>query len=479
MSETGEASSEADEVSSEADEVSSEADEASSELRAPLAPVSLVNGLGLGSFRFAPEKGRLDIAFPLVRRVRQRFAAPREPDVCAAVAREMRRLDGRLAPGARVAVGLGSRGLAELPRLARAVVEELRVRGARPFVVPAMGSHGGATAEGQLEVLAGYGVTPETLGVEFDADMEVELLGHVSLPDGGTTPVYFSRAALRADAVLAVNRVKPHTSFHGPVESGLSKMLAIGFGKHLGAAGLHRRGTEAFAVVVPAAARLILDKVPVLGGLATVENAFEQVARVEFVPGPDIPAREPELLELSRRLMPRIPFRRPDVLVVDYLGKDISGDGMDPNVTGRHGNPRLADPERNPEKIVVLRLTERTHGNVCGLGLADVTTRAVVDRIDLQATWTNVVTSLELDFGKIPLWMPDDREAIALALSACPGLEPERARLVRVHSTLHLEELWVSEALWRAEGVGRADLEPLGEPEPMAFTAAGRLADLP
>lgn len=430
---------------------------------------------------FQVEHGRLDFAFPEWRRVRQRFAAPREDDVQGALSREMRKVRPRVRPGMTVAVGVGSRGLALLPELVRGVVDELRAMGAAPFIVPAMGSHGGATPEGQLGVLARYGVTQETMGVAIRPEMEVELLGRapeVGAP-GGSVPVYFSRAALAADAVFPVNRIKVHTSFHGPLESGLGKMLSIGFGKHTGAAGLHRLGTAAFETVVPAATRLILDSVAVLGGLATVENAYEEVALVEVIAGPDIPRREQELLDLSRRLMPSIPFQHLDVLVVDYLGKDISGDGMDPNITGRHGTWALTDPDLNPEKIVALRLTEATHGNACGLGLADVTTRAVVDAIDHQATWTNVVTSLELGFGRIPMWMDDDRTAIALALSTCPAVDPSRARLVRVHSTLHLEEMWVSEDLWRADGVGRADLEALSEPVPPAFTEDGRLADLP
>lgn len=430
---------------------------------------------------FRVEHGRLDFPLPEWRRIRQRFEAPREPDVRAAVSREMERIRPSVRPGMTVAVGVGSRGLARLAEITRAVVDEFRAMGAVPFIVPAMGSHGGATPEGQLGVLARYGVTSETMGVEIRAEMEVELVGRVSAAHSptGSVPVYFSRAALAADAVFAVNRVKVHTSFHGPVESGLSKMLSIGFGKHVGAAGLHRLGTQAFETVVPAAARLILDSVKVLGGLATIENAFEEVAHLEVVPAADIPACEPELLDLSRRLMPSIPFRHVDVLVVDYLGKDISGDGMDPNITGRHGTWELTDHDLNPEKIVVLRLTEATHGNVCGLGLADITTRSVVEAIDHQATWTNVVTSLELGFGRIPMWMDDDRTAIALALSTCPGVDPSRARLVRVHSTLHLEEMWVSEDLWRGDGAGRPELEPLSEPVVPAFTTDGRLVDLP
>lgn len=430
---------------------------------------------------FQPERGRFDFPLPRWRLVRQRFEHVREPSVEAAVSREMAKLRPAVRPGMTVAVGVGSRGISHLAEIVQAVVRELQEMGAAPFIVPAMGSHGGATAQGQADVLAGYGVTESTVGARVAPEMGTVLLGRAPGlgPAGTWAPVHFSRAALEADAVFVVNRVKVHTSFHGPVESGLSKMLCLGLGKHTGASGLHRLGAPTFEHLIPSATRLVLDHVNVLGGLAVVENAYEEVAHLEVVPGPDIPEREPALLDLSRRLMPEIPFKHLDVLVVDYLGKDISGDGMDPNITGRHGTWPLTDPERDPEKIVVLRLTKASHGNACGLGLADVTTRAVVDAIDRQATWTNVVTSLELAFGRIPLWVDDDRTAIALALSTCGGVEPAEARLVRVRSTLHLEEIWVSEALWQAEGAARPHLEARSEPAEPAFDAYGMLADLP
>ncbi len=424
--------------------------------------------------RFDVVQGGLDLPLPLVRRVRQKFRAPREASIRDAVAREMRKLDGRVRAGMSVAVGVGSRGVARIAEIARAVVDELKARGTRPYIVPAMGSHGGATPEGQLEVLAGYGVTPEAMGVPVAASMETSLLGRTA----AGFPVYFSRAALEADAVLPINRVKVHTSFHGRVESGLCKMLVIGYGKQRGASEIHRRGFDDFHEVIPAAAELILETVNVLGGVATVENAQEDVALLEVVLRERILEREPELLQMSRELMARILFDRIDVLVVDYLGKNISGAGMDPNITRRYSARHLSDPG-NPQKIVVLRLTELTHGNACGLGVADVTTRAVVENIDYQKFWTNIITSTELEGGRTPIWMPTDREAIALALATCNRVEPETARLVRIQDTLHLEELWVSEALWQAEGVGRADLEPLGEPQPLAFAPDGHLADLP
>jgi Lactate racemase N-terminal domain len=423
---------------------------------------------------FSIVEGGLSFPLPKWRRVAQKIDAPRVDSVADAVAREMRKLDGRIRPGMSVAVGVGSRGVARLSEIVRAAVGELRRQGARPFIVPAMGSHGGATPEGQLEVLRGYGITPEALDVPFDASMETVLLGTTS----AGMPMHWSRAALRADAVFPVNRVKPHTDFHGEVESGLSKMLAIGFGKQKGAATVHLRGFDTFHEVVPEAARVVFEKVNVLAGLATVENAVEDVAHLEVVPGDEIARREPELVRMSRSLMGRIPFDDLDVLVVDFLGKDISGMGMDPNVTGRYAVRHLVDP-RNPKKLAVLRLTERTHGNACGLGVADVTTRAVVENVDYQKYWTNVVASTELTNGKTPIWVPDDRSAIALAIATCPRVDRLAPRLVRIESTLHLQEMWVAEALWQSDGRHNASLRALGEASEMTFTSKGNLADLP
>ena len=423
---------------------------------------------------FSIVEGGLGFPLPRWRRIAQRFDAPREEPIADAVAREMRKLDGRVRPGMSVAVGVGSRGVARLAEIVRATVAELKRRGARPFIVPAMGSHGGGTPEGQLEVLAGYGVTPAALDVPFEATMETALIGNT---DAGL-PIHWSRAALQADAVLPINRIKVHTDFHGEVESGLAKMLAIGFGKQKGASAVHLRGFDTFHEVVPQAARLVLEKVNVLAGLATVENAAEEVAQLDVVLPEALLSRERELLQRSRELMARIPFDALDILIVDWMGKDISGAGMDPNVTGRYAVRHIVDP-RNPKRLVVLRLTERTHGNACGLGVADITTRAVVENVDYQKYWTNVVASTELNNGKTPLWVPEDRSAIALAIATCPRIERQAPRLVRIESTLRLQEMWISEALWQSEGKRRPELSPLGESAEMAFSPEGHLLDLP
>jgi hypothetical protein len=369
---------------------------------------------------------------------------------------------------------VGSRGVARIAEIVRAVVGELKRRGAKPFVVPAMGSHGGGTPEGQLEVLAGYGVSPRQIDVPFDASMDTTEIGTTA----SGLVLHFSSAALKADAVFPINRVKVHTDFHGQVESGLAKMLAIGFGKRKGASTVHLRGFDTFDQVVPDAAKTVLERVRVLGGMATVENAAEDVARLEVVLPEQLLSREAELLAKSRALMPRIPFDALDVLVVDWMGKDISGAGMDPNVTGRYAVRHIVDP-RNPKRLVVLRLTERTHGNACGLGVADITTRAVIDNVDYQKYWTNVVASTELNNGKTPLWVPDDRSAIALALATAPRTDRAAPRLVRIESTLKLQELWISEALWQSEGKQLPALTPLSDAVEPAFTDGGHLADLP
>jgi hypothetical protein len=419
-------------------------------------------------------EGGLDFALPRVRRIRQRFRVVREVPVAEAVARELPKLEGRVRPGMRIAVGVGSRGVVRIAEIAKAVVDGLKARGARPFIVPAMGSHGGGTPEGQMEVLAGYGVTPDAMGVPFDPSMETVQIG--TTPGG--FPVYLAKPAAEADAILPINRVKLHTDFRGDVESGICKMLVIGFGKQTGAYAIHKQGFAVFHELIPAAAKVHLATGKVLGGIASVEHAEEDVARIEAIPADRILGREPELLELARELMAKIPFDRLDVLVVDYLGKNVSGAGMDPNVTGRFTVRHIAD-SRNPQKLVVLRLTELTHGNACGLGLADVTTRAVLENIDYQKYWTNIITSTELGGGKTPIWMMSDRQAVALALATANGVAPAEARLVRIESTMHLEEMWVSEALWQASGKRRPELEPLSEPQPMEFTVDGQLVDLP
>ncbi len=416
-----------------------------------------------------------DIPLPRMALVRQRFDNER----VAQPERELRALlraepaVAKLAPGARVAVAVGSRGMARLPGLVAVLVEELRAAGAMPFIVPAMGSHGGATAEGQRAVLAQLGLTEETAGAPIVSSLDVALLGHLT----NGLPVYADRAAAQADAIVVINRVKPHTAFRGPYESGLMKMIAIGLGKQKGAEACHRLGFRHMAETVPTAARLIIDRLPVLFGVATVENAYDEIARIEVVPAAQIEAAEPALLAEARRRMPAIPFAQLDVLVVDWIGKNISGDGMDPNITGRYPTPYAAGgPAVN--KLVALDLTAASEGNANGVGTADFTTRALADKIDFAAMYANGLTSTVCAPTKLATVLESDELALKAAVKTCNILDYRVCRLVRIENTLRLDRMWISEALLPdARRIPSATV--CGDPAPFSFDEAGTLAKQP
>lgn len=402
--------------------------------------------------------------------VRQQFDAPREPDVGAAVRRELAQPEIReqLQPGKSVAIGVGSRGLASLQEIVAATVTALREAGCEPFIVPAMGSHGGATAEGQTAMLAELGVTETSSGAPIRSSMEVVEVG--KLPGG--TPLYFDRLAMEANLVVPINRVKPHTSFHGAVESGLVKMLAIGLGKHAGATAMHSEGFDGMSERLRQALLIIQANTPFRFGLATVENAYHQVAHIEAVPSGSLLEREMSLLDKARRMMARLLFDALDVLVVREIGKDVSGTGMDPNVTGRSATGTSGAISIN--RIVVLGLTEHTGGNATGLGMADVTTERVVRALDLHTTWINALTSTNLPSARLPIFMPSDRLAIAVALQTCGRSDPSQARVAWVRNTLSLDALWVSEPLWR-EIASRPGFTQAGEPSEVPFDGDGNL----
>ena len=374
--------------------------------------------------------------------------------------------------GRRIAVGLGSRGVANYALVARRIVDWLRARGAEPFIVPAMGSHGGATAEGQREVLAGWGITPESMGVPVRATMEAVELGSAGDPP---VRVFMDRNAHQADAVLVVNRVKPHTDFHGPVESGLIKMAVIGLGKRRGAEAVHFHGVYGLAHLIRPAFDVVLASGKLLGGVALVEDGREQTAAVRAARGADIPACEAQCLAQARYNLASLPLEEIDVLVLDEIGKEISGTGMDTNVVGRIGIAGVAEPASpRIRRIVVLGLTAASHGNGLGIGLADVTTRRFAHQVDHEVTNANVLTSTFLERGRMPLVAADDAEALHWALYTC-GAATGDAAVVRIRNTLALEHLLLSRvAADRARAAGAAltcesDYEP-------ACTAAGRIA---
>jgi Lactate racemase N-terminal domain len=417
--------------------------------------------------------GGLDFALPRMVSVRQKFKASKLASVTQAVNDQFKRPEVRatVKPGMTVAVGCGSRGINNIAESAKAVVDNLKALGAKPFIFPAMGSHGGATAQGQREVLEGYGITEASMGCPVRSDMDVAELG--KLPSG--MPVYQDKHANGADGVVLVCRVKPHTNFRAPIESGIVKMISIGMGKIVGATTLHTEGMDRFGTLLPEAAKLIMSKINFMFGVAMVENAHDDTALVEAVPAEAVFTREAELQAMAKQLMPRIKFDAIDVLVVEQIGKNISGSGMDPNITGRNCRGTEWDMKPVVKKIAVLGLTPETHGNATGLGSADVITMRLYKEMDVGFTYANVITSTYLDGAAIPIIMNNDHDAIALAVKSTPRVKPADCRIVRIRSTLELAEIQVSEPMLK-EVLARPDeFDVLGDPAAFKFDLRGDL----
>lgn len=415
--------------------------------------------------------------FPRLAPVRQLLPESPVLDISAVVRGELGPVARRLKPGARVAVAVGSRGISRLQEMVAAVLECLRAAGARPFVVPAMGSHGGGTAEGQIALLGEYGVTEAALGVPIRACMDVEEIGHT--PEG--LPVVASVEAVRADAIVLVNRIKPHTDFGGDLGSGLLKMLVVGLGKRVGAAQFHAAASRlGYLAVLRRFGAVASRRLPLLAGLAIVENQRHDPARLAVVLPEDLESRESALCAEARALMPRLPFDTVDLLIVDQMGKNLSGTGMDPAIIGRmiHGYSLAEDVEhRTPHvrRLFVRDLTPESHGNAIGLGLADFTTTRLIAAMDRAVTVTNALTALSLQGAKIPIAFATDREAIAAALTTLALPDPRQARVVRIADTLSVERFEASAALL-ADAELRPDLEVLGPAQPLAFGEDGNLA---
>jgi hypothetical protein len=395
-------------------------------------------------------------ALPRMIAIRQIWPRSTELDFSSLLEGEITRAGIReqIRPGMRIAVGVGSRGIANLKEIVKAAIDALIRAGARPFIVPAMGSHGGATPEGQIQILAEFGITAESMGVPIEAGMEVRKIGTVSgLIEKDELDVVFSAAALDADAVIPVNRIKPHTDFPGPLGSGIQKMLTIGFGKQVGAANAHRTAAHVgHEAAIRAFSRVILDAVPVLGAIAVVEDQHHQTASVEVLRPDEIVSADYRLYEKSKSLMPHLPLEEIDLLIVDQIGKEISGTGMDTNVVGRelmgYSASLRGDESRSPmiHRIFARDLSAATHGNAIGIGLADFTTTRMVNAMDKRSTYINVLTSLGLLIAKIPIQFDTDREAIDAALASLASLHLERLRVVRIKNTLALDHMQVSES---------------------------------
>ncbi|MFC0470478.1 lactate racemase domain-containing protein [Halalkalibacter kiskunsagensis] len=385
-----------------------------------------------------------DIPLPKMAKVKLHFDDQKIENIDKALDEKLQHqhIVQKIKPGMEIAIAVGSRGMDRLAEITALTVQQLKDMGAKPFIVPSMGSHGGATAEGQREVLAHLGVTEERVKAEIRSSMEVLKLGE--LPNG--LPVYIDKYASLADGIVVINRIKPHTAFRGPVESGIMKMISIGLGKQKGAEACHQLGFKYMAENVPAMAKMMMEKTPILFGVATLENAFDKVSRIEVLAAEEIEVKEPELQALAKKLLPKLFFDQLDVLVIDEIGKNISGDGMDPNITGRYPTPYAhGGPDVN--KMVVLDLTPETEGNANGVGTADFTTQRLVDKMNLEFTYANGLTSTVVAPTKIATTLANDKEAIQAAIKTCNILDFSKVKMVRIKNTLEIGEIEVSEAL--------------------------------
>lgn len=415
------------------------------------------------------------MAFPKMLRIQQKFEAPRLDDVPAEVERELASLNlaRKVKPGQTVAITAGSRGIANIAEIIKAIVGHFKGLGAVPFIVPAMGSHGGGTPEGQREIIESYGITEEFTGAEIRSSMETVIVD--TTPQG--IPVHFDKLAYEADHVVVCGRVKPHTGFVGEIESGLHKMMLIGLGKHAGAKIYHRAIQDySFLEIITAVADVILARCHVVCGVALVENAYDETGLIAAVAPEDFLVREKELLVTSKQWMPRLPFPKIDLLIIDEIGKNISGSGMDTNVIGRKYNDHAATGKDDVacKRIFVRGLTQETHGNACGLGMAEITNQRTIESVDKQTSAINALTGSHPPAAALPIAFEADSDALEAILETVGLVEPENARIVHISNTLHVKEVLVSEA-YLAEIEQRDDLEILDGPDEMELDMDGNM----
>lgn len=397
--------------------------------------------------------------------------SPRE--IPAVVASELSKepFCGQIRPGMSIAITAGSRGIANVDVITKAIVDGVKGRGAVPFLVPAMGSHGGATAQGQLEVLEGYGITPQSMGCEIRSSMEVVRLGVSSTG----LPVYLDRNAYESDGIIVSCRLKPHNAFRGSYESGPCKMMAVGLGKQKGAERVHSEGMGRIGENIPAIAKVILEKAPVLFAIPCIENAYDETCHIEAVHRDDILRREPELLQYAFGNMPTLIVGEADVLVVDEIGKNFSGTGVDPNITGTFSTEYATGGIR-VQRTCFLDLSKASHGNSLGVGLASVITKRLFDQIDTEKMYPNCITSTVLASARIPCVVPSDREAIQMCIRTCNGIDRHNPRIVRIANSLHISRIMLGEAYYQEVLEGRyPGVIALSEPEELVFDGTGAL----
>lgn len=421
-----------------------------------------------------PIQGIENIEIPRMVRVKQLYE---DDKICDIRQHLIKELNGhsfdRETRGKRIAVTVGSRGIPENARIVKTICDELKRWGAHPFLVPAMGSHGGGTTEGNLEILKGYGITQERMEVPIMAGMEVVQIGSIS--DEAKTPVFCDRYAAEADGIVIYNKVKPHTDFKGEHESGLLKMMAIGLAKHKGCSLFHKQGFDTFAERIPMVADVFLEKLPVLFGVGVVQNAYDQISELKVFPKDEIVAGDRELLRIAKRRLPRFKFDNIDVLIIDRIGKDISGEGADPNVTGRGFMPYFQE-DFHTKRLFIRTLSEGSHHNACGLGLADITTRRCLNSVDWESTWVNLTTNTMIDGGKIPMYQNSDYDAIRLAIGTCTKIDCRNAKIVRIRDTLSLDEFEISESML-PQVMQNKEIKILSEPYLWQFDDEGYMEE--
>ena len=415
------------------------------------------------------------VKIPRMFRAKQVF--PRETikpeDIPAKVFSELSRenFSSKIKPGMQIAITAGSRGIANVAIITRAIVDFVKSKNAIPFIIPAMGSHGGATPEGQLEVLAGYNITPETMGCEIRSSMEVVELG---MSDSGRK-VFIDKNAYNSDGIIISCRLKPHNAFRGKYESGPCKMMAVGLGKQKGAEQVHSDGMGRIHINIPSIAKVVISKAPVLFAIPSIENAYDETCKIEAVDAKDILTREPELLKFAFTQMPSLLVGECDVLIVDETGKNYSGTGVDPNITGTFST-EFATGGVKVQRTCFLDLSEESHGNALGVGLANVITRKFFDKIDPEKMYPNCITSTVLASARIPCVVANDKEAIQLCIRTCTGIDKDKVRMIRIPNSLHIGNIMLSEAYYDDVKSGKwPGLSVLSEPEELMFNADGEI----
>lgn len=382
---------------------------------------------------------------------------------------ETQKISSKILAGHRIAITCGSRGINNIALITKSIVDFVKSKGAEPFVVPAMGSHGGATAEGQKQMLEGYGVTEEYIGCPIISSMEVTKIGI----NEENMDVFIDKNAAEADGIIVAGRVKPHTAFRGEYESGIMKMMTIGLGKQYGAEVCHEAGFKNMAKYVPMFGRAIIQNAPIICGLAILENPYDETRRFVALAPDEINSQEPILLSEARENMPKIYFDNLAVLVVDKIGKNFSGDGMDPNITGTFATP-YASGGINSERVVVLDLSDESHGNATGIGSSHATTKRLFDKMDWEMTYPNAITCTVLDIAKIPMVLKSDKEAIQIALKSTNESDKSNPRIVRIKNSLEIDEIYISEALIE-EAKNNPNIVIEGELEDFPFNDEGDL----